>query len=329
VSRFRFALTLLATAFVVAPLHAGPGLFKKKTDPARVSTLIETLKSDPDEKKRKSAADELGGADSRLNPEVAAVLVVALQKDPSAAVRMEAAESLGQLGQVFPVAGQTLESAAMNDSSPLVRLAAKRALWEYHLGGYRSPKGADGVATQTIEPPIASPTGPRPVVAFVPAPAPPVVTPTPVAPLVPQLPPASAPSGSQWPTIAITGPGPRIFRHSVFADLFPGSRLVNRPANPAAPPSMLNATNEPPRAKRPPVTIPPFPEPSWAPPPTLTVVPKPLPPLPRPDYVPTLPPFQPDLPSVVLPPDVEDPKAEPPALPKIPPTLPPIEGSKT
>src|SRR4051812_34622363 len=82
---------------------------------------------------RKAAADELGGADSRLNPEVAAALVAALQKDASSSVRLEAAESLGQLGQVFPVAGQALEAAAANDSSTLVRLAAKRSLWEYHL----------------------------------------------------------------------------------------------------------------------------------------------------------------------------------------------------
>ncbi len=160
-SCLRFFVTLIAAACAVASVHAGPNLLKKKVDPERVSPLVETLKGDPDEKKRKAAADELGGADSRINPEVATALVNALQKDMSASVRAEAAASLGDLPQVFPVAGQALEMAAANDSSSMVRFAAKRTLWEYHLSGYRSPKGADGTSTQTIEPPIASPSAPR------------------------------------------------------------------------------------------------------------------------------------------------------------------------
>ncbi|MBM3983980.1 MAG: HEAT repeat domain-containing protein, partial [Planctomycetes bacterium] len=163
-SRTRFRLAALLLAFASAPAVAGPGLLKGKprTDGARVPALLETLKNDPDEKKRKAAATDLGRADARLLPEVVPGLVAALQKDAAPAVRMEAADAISSLDAVFPVAGVALEGAASSDASPLVRLAAKKALWEYHLNGYRSPKGADGVAAQTVEPPFASPAGPRP-----------------------------------------------------------------------------------------------------------------------------------------------------------------------
>jgi hypothetical protein len=323
VLRTRFFLTVLAAA-LAAPVWAGPGLFKKKIDPARAEALIATLRSDPDEKKRRAAADELGGADSRLTPEVATALVAALRKDASPSVRAEAAESLGQLGQVFPVAGQALEAAASGDRSTLVRLAAKRTLWEYHLNGYRSTKGADGFATQTEEPPIASPAGPRPAVAVIPAPPPPASVSLRPTPIRSPLPPASGP-GVQAP-LPQSSLGPRPFR-SVLADLFPGPRLTNRnPVDVAGPPRILNLTNEPPVAKRSPVPLPPLPESSASPvpPPTLTFMPTPLPAPRRPDYVPTLPAFRPDLPSVVLPPDAELPRLDPPAPPPIPATLPPV-----
>jgi hypothetical protein len=326
VSRIRLVSALIIATFGVASLHAGPGLFKKKPDAIRVSTLIETLKSNPDEKKRKAAADELGGADSRFHPEAATALIVALQKDASPSVRAEAAASLGDLGQVFPVAGQALEAAAANDSSALVRLAAKRTLWEYHLSGYRSPKGADGTLTQTIEPPIASPVGPRTTVMFVPAPPLPVVVSAPPT-LVPQLPLASVPSISRFgPSLPLSPlTGPRVSHPSIVTEMFSGSQLIDResvnsPVSlPLARPPILNLTQEPPLAKRPAVTIPPFPEPTNVPPPTITFVPPPLPELTKPDYEPTLPPFMPNLPSVALPPDAEEgPTVEP---LKLPPTL--------
>lgn len=320
-SRTRFLVAILA-AFAVAPVWAGPGLFKKKIDPARAEALVATLKGDPDEKKRKAAADELGGADARLNPEVAAALVAALLKDASPSVRAKAAESLGQLGQVFPVAGQALEAAASGDLSIVVRLAAKRTLWEYHLNGYRSTKGADGFATQTVEPPIAAPAGPRPAVAIIPAPPPPPVSLRPPA-IPPALPPASAPGVSPAPPPQ-SNLGPRILR-PLLADLFAGPRLTNRtPVSAVGPPAILNLTNEPPVAKRQAVTLPPLPpDVSPVPPPTATFVPPPLPAPRQPDYVPTLPPLRPDLPSVVLPPEAELPRLDPPTPPPIPATLPP------
>lgn len=331
-SRTRFALALALAAFVLAPNAAfgGPLKPKPKPDAARVRTLMETLKIDPDEKRRKAAADELGAADPRQFPEVATALATALQKDASASVRAEAAQSLGQLDQVFPLAGVALEAAAAGDSSPLVRLAAKHALWEYHLNGYRSPKGFDGTAAQTVEPPIAPPAGPRPVVALVPAPPPPTapLIPTSIPTAAPVLPPVAAPASrvSSAPAPPI---GPRIFRPTLLSDLMPSSlRPAPRPTPIAGPPPILNLTGEPPLAKRPAVAIPFPPSPSPAapsvpvPPPTVAIRPSPLPPAAlKPDFVSTLPPFQPDLPSVVLPPDATP--YVPPPPPKIPATLPP------
>lgn len=326
-SRTRRPLTLLLLAALASAAVAGP--FKaKKVDPARVRPLLETLKSDPDERKRKAAADELGGADAREFPEVATALSNALQKDTSAGVRAEAAQSLGQLDQVFPLAGVALEAAASGDSSPLVRLAAKQTLWEYHLNGYRSPKGADGALAQTVEPPIAAPAGARPVVALIPAPPPPSVS---------RFTPPSLPTAAPSPLLPAVGPlfGPRASRPSFLSELASGMRnaMPQKPAILKGPPPILNVTSEPPVAKRPalPPLVPPPSIPSVmlppsvvVPPPTPTAVPAPapLPLAPRKlDYVPTLPPYMPDLPSVVLPPDATPLRAAP--LPKIPATLPP------
>src|SRR5262245_3982213 len=241
VFRIRILFAVLLTACAVAPADAGPGpLFnrKPKTEAAKVRSLLETLKNDPDEKKRSVAAHQLGGADVRLNPDVATALVTALQSDVSAVVRAEAAESIGQLGYVFPLAGLALETAAESDASPAVRGAAKQALWEYHLIGYRSTKGADGIAGQTAEPPIASPPGPRPAVALIPAP------PAPSTPTLPQLPAPAPPPQPMWPQVA-SQPGPRM----PLPGLLTGSRTAIRTLLNPAPPPLLNLTSEPPIAQ--------------------------------------------------------------------------------
>lgn len=326
----RACLLGVLAALVVLPAAtlAGPFKSKPRPDAARTRTLLETLKGDPDEKKRRAAADELGGADVRQFPEVATGLAVALQKDVSAGVRLEAAQSLGELDQAHPLAGAALEAAAAGDPSPLVRLAAKQTLWEYHLSGYRAPRALDGGLAQTVEPPIAAPGGTRPVVALIPAPPPPTAPLIPAIPnrptavLPPVAPPANPPA-AKVPALG-SGIGPRIFRSPLLAELMP-ARPAARPPSLPGPPPILNVTGEPPVAKRPAVTVPAVPQPisSAAPPPTVASPPRPLPPMPRaPDYVPTLPPFTPDLPSVVLPPDAAIP-LQPLAPPKIPATLPP------
>ncbi|MCS6867110.1 MAG: HEAT repeat domain-containing protein [Gemmataceae bacterium] len=309
---------------------AGPGLFKKRPDATRVPTLMETLSADPDEKKRLAAAEELGRADSRLYPEVAAALVLALQKDSSPAVRAEAAYALGQLGQVFALAGQALEEAADRDTSFSVRLAARRTLWEYHLMGYRGAKTPDHGLTPTDEPPLASPPGPRNAAAIVRT-APP--TPPTAQPRLPAGPERSV----AIPPVPVVSPplGPRLFR-SMGNELLAGSRRTATPPPPPAaslssPPPVLNLTHEPPLAPQPIALRPPVSQPVlFVPPPTLPVRPE-LPELPQRDYIPRLPPLPWE--PTDLPPIVPDPEASPlpvvkpaPAAsfpPAIPATLPP------
>jgi hypothetical protein len=292
VFRIPFVLAFVTAALlhpaVVAPAAGSIPLFnrKPKTDAARVRSLAETLKADPDEKKRAAAARELGAADPRANPDVVPALAAALKRDSSALVRAEAAQSIGRLDLVFPLAGLALEEAAEADPSPTVRGAAKQSLWEYHLHGYRSAKGADGIAGQTAEPPIASPSAPRPAVALVPAPPVPVET---VTPGLPAAPPTAAPP---LPPVA-PQPGPRLL-----PNFLPGPRTAVRTLVNPAPPPILNLTAEPPLAKPTPQAVRPS-APQSVEPPILRVTPEPV-------YTPTLPPFVPNLPPIVTGPGAQE-----------------------
>jgi hypothetical protein len=165
---YRTAAVLTAALILAAPASAGDGilgfgLFKKRSKPpdptAKVKQLVGTLQSDPDEKKRKQAAEELRGIDPRNNGDIVTALVGSLQRDPSPAVRAEAAESLGKMKPVYQPAGIALETALGSDPDAKVREAVRSALWQYHLNGYRTPAG-DPFATQTAEPPLARPQPP-------------------------------------------------------------------------------------------------------------------------------------------------------------------------
>lgn len=197
---------------------------KGKSD-AQVRTLVTTLRTDPDEKRRRAAVAELRDADPRAQADVIPALIERLQRDPAAHVRADAADALGDFRTVFPLAGAALEAAAEGDPAPVVRDVAKQALWEYHLLGYRSARGADGFLGQTAEPPIAAKPQPRPVLPVV-VPVrvdlPPVPRPTPTTAYRPAPPP-------ELPTPAATGP-----------------RIVFT----SAPPTHLNLTAEPPLARR-------------------------------------------------------------------------------
>jgi hypothetical protein len=161
-------LTVFVIVSVLSPVaHAddkgrfGLGLsklnpFRKKEDPAvKPRQLAEVLRTDPDEKKRKAAADDLRDTDPKLVPEVLPVLVASLKQDPSAEVRATVADSIGKLKPVSPNAGVVLEAAAANDPNENVRKAAQNALWAYQANGYRPQNVA--ASTPTAEPPKAAP----------------------------------------------------------------------------------------------------------------------------------------------------------------------------
>jgi hypothetical protein len=203
----RLALAIVLGIGLAAPAAGwgdGGGLFgrKPKLDPARVRQLTEIVRLDPDEKRRKGAVLELAGADPRLQVEVMPALIAALRKDTAAPVRAAAAEVIGRFNVLFPTAGLALEDATEADPSPEVRGAAKQALWEYHLIGYRSARGAGGFAGQTAEPPIAGPARPpEPVTSEPPtAAAVTVLGPDPTPALAP-LPPVGPPPGPRVPVL--------------------------------------------------------------------------------------------------------------------------------
>jgi hypothetical protein len=190
-NRFAMILTVvILPAFVLpAPADGIFGIFGKKTkvNPAqRVPELIVSLKTDQEERKRASAAAELGAFDAATFPEIVPVLTDALQSDPKPAVRMDAASSLGNLRPVSQMAGQALEKAVHGDDNWRVRWHVKGILMKYRMAGYSSgakgkaaaPSGPqtgeppllDGSAifmaappTRGVQPPPQFPTGPTPV----------------------------------------------------------------------------------------------------------------------------------------------------------------------
>ncbi|HEY3789923.1 MAG TPA: hypothetical protein VGL71_13775 [Urbifossiella sp.] len=152
------SLAILVLAAGAAKVGA-IGIFSKKPkSEAHVKRAIETVRNETDEKKRRAALADLQDADPRTHAEVIPTLIIVLQKDASAQLRALAAEIIGQYRIVYPVAGMALEAAAELDGSRTVRESAQQALWEYHLSGYRSLRGVDGIAGQTAEPPISRPS---------------------------------------------------------------------------------------------------------------------------------------------------------------------------
>lgn len=167
----RHLATALAVASVAATASSAPaidlglGLFKKKkppeaqpappkTDPtSRVKQLVAIVQSDPDVDRRKAAVGELAGHDPRTSPEVVTALVGSLTKDPSPDIRAKAAETLGGYRTVYTSAAAALETAEAGDPDKGVRAAAKSALWQYGLNGYKASAG--NASNQTAEPPLA------------------------------------------------------------------------------------------------------------------------------------------------------------------------------
>ena len=235
----RTLFVLLAVLATAVPSDAAGIFTRKGKSDFRVRQLVDTIRNDSDGPRRRSAIAELKEADPRTQLDVIPALVAVLQRDPVAEVRADAAEAIGQFKLVNPVAGLALETAAESDPSPVVRDAAQQALWEYHLGGYRSARWADGITGQTAEPPLARPAI-RPAGAVEPVPAPSrspdlaklATPPRPVGLPTIELPPP--------PTVTAFRPAPSF----LFSDPSGGPRVLLT----AAPPPQLNVTDEPPRA---------------------------------------------------------------------------------
>lgn len=159
--RCRSLLVLLA--LVVCSSSSSAGIFRKTKSPnpaERVNELLNSLRSEPDERKRLGAAEELRQFDARLYPNILPALIESLANDPSPSVRAEAAASLGKIRPIEAAVGQALEKALAHDGSMRVRMSARTALVQYHLYGYRSGPLPNPVIQQTGEPPlaVASPT---------------------------------------------------------------------------------------------------------------------------------------------------------------------------
>jgi hypothetical protein len=149
-------LALLAFA-----LPAQAQFFHKKARPIpaqRVPELILILKTETDERKRASAAEELRDFDARTFGEIVPVLTDVLHNDKKAAVRIEALNSLARLRPVTQSAGLAIEHAASADESLRVRLHADSALLKYRIAGYRSGnKNEPSVFQPSMqEPPLAN-----------------------------------------------------------------------------------------------------------------------------------------------------------------------------
>jgi len=152
-------------AIIVACVCAYPAdaqLFAKKSkvNPSqRVPELIVIVKTDPDEKKRAQAAEELRDYDATKFTEIVPVLVDVLKHDKKLSVRLESLGSLSRIRPVSTLAGQAIEKAAAEDESWRVRLQAKTSLPRYHLAGYSSKRVEPTPATRktTTEPPRSNP----------------------------------------------------------------------------------------------------------------------------------------------------------------------------
>jgi len=137
-------LVIMVAVGINSTSRAGIFSRKPKADPAeQVPALIMQLKTDKDEGKRQTAAEELRTFDPKTFPEIMTVLVDALTKDGSTGVRVEAASTIAKLRPINQQAGFALEQAAANDPSLRVRMAARQSLWQYHLVGYRGGKPAE------------------------------------------------------------------------------------------------------------------------------------------------------------------------------------------
>jgi len=186
----RLLLVPLIAIAVAMNAQAGPRRPKPGPD-----VLIETLKTNPDERARAAAIEDLRDYDLKNFPDILPAWIEALQHDSSVDVRLAAARSIGGMRPISQQGGFALERAAHTDPSWLVRGAANRNLGTWKLFfGYRPGRAPVQQNFQTGEPPLAAPLPPikaTPLVAPPTNPGPPAMSPPPRAPAtIPPIPPA-------------------------------------------------------------------------------------------------------------------------------------------
>lgn len=132
----RMALVAVVFLAVAAPAPASFPFSKKTKQPdplKRLPELVAQVKSDPDERKRATAAEELRNFDAQQFPDLVPILIDVLKTDAKTSVRLEAAHSLSKLRPTTQEARQALEKAASGDASLRVRLQARTSLVFYHV----------------------------------------------------------------------------------------------------------------------------------------------------------------------------------------------------
>lgn len=154
--RYRLILAALLGFGLTVPASAGPFRKAVKSDPAvQVPALLDTLKTDKDERARARAAAALDEFDGKAFPDILPALAAALAADPSTAVREDAAAAIGKIRPITPQAGFALEQALASDKSIPVKLSVRKALLQYRILGYFGGNRAE-MALQSAEPPLAA-----------------------------------------------------------------------------------------------------------------------------------------------------------------------------
>ena len=185
---YRMLLVLIVVPTFALPVPAGLFDRRPKANPAqRVPLLVGQVKTEPDERKRQAAAEELRQYDPRAFPEIIPVLIDVLQNDVAAGVRLQALHSVSSFRPVSQEVGEALERAQASDKSLRVRLQARTTLISYHWSGYHSGPKVQAQAPPVIvvgprvtEPPLAAPEevpAIAPTVAPSPSAPPPLIAP--------------------------------------------------------------------------------------------------------------------------------------------------------
>ncbi len=157
----RWIRLILPAVLIVggAALPAQAQIFARKPRLAmEVPELIATAKTDPDERRRAAAVEQLRDSDLRAYPDITGVLIDLMLNDTKPSVRLEAVRSLARVRPVSQLIGQAMQQVASNDDNWRVRFQARSAML---MMGYRGSETKNAAASPTKvtydEPPLANP----------------------------------------------------------------------------------------------------------------------------------------------------------------------------